>query len=304
MMFKLYLNVFLLISFVAGFPLIHNKNHACEPSDSTWTKFTGIRVQHEILARIDAKQTLSRQAMWLNELAVEMIDQANRTYNLTEKFKSEIPLVEIDHEVVLTKCEFGKVQYEMAFPVIPTLDIAWNQSICRTDKQEKPVNHWGIINAGWWAKPRIENPDPVCYRLARRKKFAQRKLNLYKSGSIVGGLFISLCPNSTDCNEWEPVLPLLAENPLHSWTQIRMARRGLGMKTRAEIGLAHRIPLLHTPDVLDRKYPKSQQWAVYVDKFENYDSLDTRGIRNRIMDAVSGMMSRTQGIRNRPVGNT
>jgi hypothetical protein len=138
------------------------------------------------------------------------------------------------HNMVITACRFGKYDYEIITPVNWYDDVQWNSTIC--------------------------NEQQACFRLARRKLYSRRELVVYMAGTVVGALF-SCSGQDMSCSAQ---LPLIADSRLYSWLQW----------TDWSTLLSLRIPLLHTPDVLDRSYPRSDRWAHRINVLENYSPED------------------------------
>jgi hypothetical protein len=94
---------------------------------------------------------------------------------------------------------------------------------------------------------------PGGVRLVRRRRFAQRASNLYLPHTTVGGLY-----NCSSVDVCRPMLPLVSDKTYDGWT---VPHRD---------GLHVRIPLFHTPDILDRRFPRSSGWARFLSPTENY----------------------------------
>lgn len=90
-------------------------------------------------------------------------------------------------------------------------------------------------------------------RLARRSRFAHRASDLYLPQTTVGGLY-----NCTGDDPCRPLLPLVSDRMYDGWSVLH--RDGLHVRT----------PLLYTPDVLDRRYPRAPGWARFLSPSEQY----------------------------------
>lgn len=153
-------------------------------------------------------------------------------YKIQREFMWDTWTQKTSHFMVVTACKFGKYDFEMKVPINSYQDVQWNYTTCTNDKI-------------------------TCLRLARRKIYLNRQLSLYITGTVVGALFV--CDDqSIKC---KARLPLIADSRRHSWIQWN--------KWSTTISL--RIPLLYTPDILDRKYPKSDRWSNSINALENYE---------------------------------
>lgn len=144
----------------------------------------------------------------------------------------------INHKMIITECSMGQVVGERHVSVEPYKDIVWNMTVC----------------------------DKTCLRLARRAPYTTRDLALYFPNQLVGALFA--CGDSdSDWKSCEAELPLLADRLYSQWTQ-----RSLSSSSSSNNELVVRIPILYTPDVLDRQYPVGKSWQNNVNPAEIYNN--------------------------------
>ncbi|ANB15524.1 hypothetical protein AWJ20_3152 [Sugiyamaella lignohabitans] len=247
-----------LLQGISAIPLLHKKNHDCHPSGSGWTAYSGVRISHEVLLRTNIGKT------------TDQIYKIHQDYFSNKNTLAKIGLgngadayVNIDHRMILTKCDYGDITLQLFVPLGTGTELPWNQTMCYED---------------------------TCYRIARRRKFLRRVSAFYFGGSIVGGIFQS----NMSQDSWVPLLPLFSEYPFHSWTQLQFGSpfKLWHLRNVSEIALSHRIPYLYTPDVLDRKYPRSFHWTRYVDPFESYKGFpDPRKLRSLALDSFSTITS-------------
>lgn len=242
----------LIASLGHALPLLREPNRPClVPENSDWVAYSGYRIQYESRWPVEALATDIDQFV---QLRLGRVPESPRP-----------PLgSKTNDSLVVTLCDMGHVvrethrQFDSSWNA---LNLPWNQTFCTTD----PSSH-------------------TCYRLARRKSLVRRNLPLYATRSIVGGLFrdnSSFCtPDSSTCR-WTPVSPLIADHWSARWTYLSVPRH-------LDFELVHRVPLFYTPDQLDHKYPRSPQWAQFVDPYENYSfAHDPRTLRQRLLDTAA-----------------
>lgn len=158
--------------------------------------------------------------------------------------------------------------------------------------KNKYYHHQDLMTKDPQSSLQWESRNLVCYKMARRKKYAKRKIDFFMPYTFVGGLFECILPMDLkrqifhqftsldfiaqqlkiecDPNLSRPISPLIAEDSTTQWFENKL-------HNVVNPGIIQTIPYLTTLTPLNLRFSTSEtpdmfkdSWATKIDVNENY----------------------------------
>lgn len=177
-------------------------------------------------------------------------------FKILRKFLISVSPASTKSILLIQQCHVGKAVYEHELPLSSLHEVTFETPICLHRKNGSRL--WSHLF------PQNAEQPLSCFKFARRRQFAKLNVMFFVPHTFVGTVF--KCKSPSDCNEPEPLRPLVASDSRKHKTSVGVMPFSLNLE----------FPYLQTSSIWDPRFQigPSAWTLVHPNEKYNYSSAE------------------------------